>query len=117
MLETLCFFAERIMKTTDTWIIKSLTENITADLEWDRISPHKLYELNKAKYDQNPALRKRLIETAPHRLIEASTSKKWGGGAPFSDPIYDQGIVPGHNKFGDSLTRHRDELIAALELT
>ena len=67
--------AEKIMKTTKTWDIKKLTENITPDLEWERIAPHKLFQLNKAKYDQNPALRKRLIETAPHRLIEASTSK------------------------------------------
>ena len=107
------------MKTKNTWEIKSLTENIVADSEWDRISPHKLYELYKAKYAQNPALREKLIKTAPHRLIEASKSKKWGGGgggAPFSDPIYDQGIVPGHNKFGDTLTRHRNELIAALNL-
>ena len=108
--------AEKIMKTTNTWDIKKLTENIVADPEWDRISPHKLYELKKGKYDQNPPLRKRLIETAPHRLVEGSKSKKWGGGAPFSDPIYDQGIVPGHNKFGDTLTRHRDELIASLEM-
>ena len=108
--------AEKIMKTTNAWDIKSLTENITADPEWDRISPHKLYELNKAKYAQNPTLRKKMIETAPHRLIEASKSKKWGGGAPFADPIYNQGIVPGHNKFGDTFTRHRDELIAAQNL-
>ena len=101
--------AEKIMRTENTWEIMDLTENIVPDFAWERLSPHKLYELNKAKYDQNPALRKRLIETAPHRLIEASKSKKWGGGAPFSDPIYD--------KFGDTLTRHRDELIAALAIT
>ena len=75
------------MKTTKTWDIKKLTENITPDLEWERMAPHKLFQLNKAKYDQNPPLRKRLIETAPHRLIEASTSKKWGGGGGGAPPF------------------------------
>ena len=109
--------AETIMKTTNAWRIKSLTENITKDAEWERMEPHKLYELNREKYDQNPELKERLIATAPHRLIEASTSKKWGGGAPFDDEIYDKGIVPGHNKFGDSLTVLRDEYIAKMALS
>ena len=109
--------AEKVMKSTKPWEIKSLTKDIKQDLEWERMAPHKLYELNREKYDQNPELRERLIATAPHRLIEASTSQKWGGGAPFADEIYDKGIVPGHNKFGDTLTRHRDELIAKMALS
>ena len=57
-----------------------MADNIEQDAEWERMEPLKLYELNREKNNQNPDLKKRLIATAPHRLIEASTSKHLGGG-------------------------------------
>ena len=109
--------AERILKEDDIAKIRELSHEYPRSPGWERIAPHKLYELNRAKFNQNPHLRARLIATAPHRLIEASIDKKWGGAAPYSSGVYDKGIVPGRNVFGDKLTSLRDELIANDMLT
>ena len=55
--------------------------------EWNNSSPELLWELFDEKMKQNPQLLQRLIQTAPLQLIEASTSRRWGGGAP-SIPNY-----------------------------
>ena len=104
--------AEKILKEQNTTKIKTLSHDYPRSLEWERIGPHKLYKLNKEKYRQNPELLAKLVATAPHRLIEASVDQRWGGAAPYSSGIYDQGIVPGRNLFGDKLTSLRDEFIS-----
>ena len=109
--------AERILKEHRIDKIKELSHEYPRSLEWERISPHKLYELNREKFKQNPTLLARLIATAPHRLIEASIDQKWGGAAPYSSGVYDDGIVPGRNIFGDKLTDLRDEFIANASIT
>ena len=81
---------------------------------WNRIAPGKLWSLNDAKYSQNKPLMDKLIETAPHRLVEASIDGKWGGGAPFGAGCYDEGVVPGHNVFGEMATTYRDQQIAQM---
>ena len=80
------------------------------------MAPGKLGELNEAKYSQNPTLLKKLIDTAPHKLVEASVDSSWGGGAPFGADVYEQGIIPGRNTFGEIATNLRDTKIAQLEL-
>ena len=104
--------AERILKEHNISQIRKLSHEYPRSPEWERISPHKLYELNREKFKQNPHLRAKLIATAPHRLIEASIDQKWGGAAEYSSGVYDEGIVPGRNVFGDKLTGLRDEFIA-----
>ena len=101
--------AERILKTDDIAKIRELSHEYPRSPGWERLAPHKLYELNREKFTQNPHLRARLIATAPHRLIEASIDQKWGGAAPYSSGVYDEGIVPGRNVFGDKLTSLRDD--------
>ena len=55
---------------------------------------------------------KRLLDTAPHKFIEASVCSKsgggGGGGCPFGSDIYEQGQVPGANLCGKQLTKYRD---------
>ena len=61
---------------------------------------------------EHPELLERLIDTAPLRLIKASTSMRWGGGGgggvPFESELYDSGEFPGSKYFGDLATRYRD---------
>ena len=104
--------AERILKEHNITKIRKLAHGYPRSPEWERISPHKLYELNREKFRQNPHLRARLVATAPHRLIEASVDQKWGGAADFSSGVYDEGLVPGRNIFGDKLMDLREEFIA-----
>ena len=39
-----------------------------------------------------------------------------GGGGPYGADIYEQGIVPGKNTFGDMETTYRDQKIAQKDL-
>ena len=68
--------AERILKEHRIDKICELSHEYPRSPEWERIGPHKIYELNREKYNQNPHLRAKLIATAPHRLIEASIDQK-----------------------------------------
>ena len=79
------------------------------------ISVPTLKRLMVKKFEQNPDLLQDLIDTAPHRLIEASWDLLWGGGKPFDSTYYDDGTFVGVNKFGDMATSWRDEIIATIQ--
>ena len=49
-----------------------------------------------------------LLNTTPHRLIEASWDPLWGGGAPYESKVYDENRFEGFNQFGDMATKYRD---------
>ena len=66
----------------DTKFIKDISHRIPKSDSWNRIAPGKLWSLNDAKYSQNQPLLDKLIQMAPHRLVEASIDGKWGVGAP-----------------------------------
>ena len=104
--------AEKIMKTSDTKLIKTISHDIPKSELWDKMSPGILWDLTDCKYTQNPPLMKKLLDTAPHRLVEASIDSKWGGGAPFGSDTYNEGVVPGKNVYGDMATTYRDQKIA-----
>ena len=79
-----------------------------------------MWDLNKAKFDQNSDLKKQLLETAPAFLIEASVDSKWGGGGgggacPFASDIYEQVIVPGTNLCGTQLIQYRDNILKDMD--
>ena len=103
--------AETIMDLTNAHEIKIAAKNLPDSVEWGEMGPGVLWELNLAKFSQNPDLKQRLLETAPHPLVEASVDSKWGGGCPYGSDIYDQGQVPGKNIAGKQLTKQRDEMI------
>ena len=107
--------AEAIMDLYKAVDIKDVAKNLSDSDEWNEMSPKVLLQLNQAKYDQNPDLKQRLIETAPHPIVEASIDAKWGGGCPFGSDIYEQGQVPGKNLAGLQLTKQRDDSIKDLE--
>ena len=94
--------------------LKNLSEQIPDSEEWSQMAPVTMWDLNECKYDQNPDLRKNLLETAPHKLIEASVDSKWGGACPFLSDIYEQGMIPGANLCGNQLTKYRDDLITKM---
>ena len=108
--------AKKILETTCAKRIKDISKDIPKSDTWKKIAPGKLLELNDAKYSQNPPLLKKLIETAPHKLVEATIDSFWGGGASFGADVYEQGIVPGSNTFGEMATDLRDRKIAHIDL-
>ena len=76
--------AEAVLKMEDAQQIQRETADIETTTEWKEDAPNKLWKLFDIKMSQHPELRERLLETWPLSLIEASWSKKWGGGAPLS---------------------------------
>ena len=68
--------AECILKKDDTGKVKDMSHKYPRSAEWERIAPHKLHNLNREKFKQNPYLRARLISTEPHPLIKALIDKK-----------------------------------------
>ena len=108
--------ATKILGTRDTKVIKELSHDIPKSESWNKIAPTTLWGLMDAKFSQNPPLMKQLIDTAPHKLIEASMDGKWGGGAPYGSDVYEQGLVPGRNVYGEMATTYRDQKITQLSI-
>ena len=104
--------AVNIETSTEAWDIMYAGSDISTTEEWNDSAPDLLAELVIIKYEQHPELLERLISTYPHRLIEASVSKRWGGGAPISSDIYESDKpLPGKNVFGDIETNYRNTII------
>ena len=107
--------ATTIMQMSEALEMKEEASNIVVTDEWNDQAPDFLLKLFDEKMKQNPHLLERLLETAPLPLMEASKSKKWGGGAPFHSKLYDEGKYPGKNIFGKTATNYRDNEIRARE--
>ena len=92
-----------IMDTDNVADIRDLAANLPKSEKWLKMAPERMWDLDDAKFSQNPDLRQQLLDTAPHKLIEASVDSKWGGACPFGSDIYEQGQIPEAN-FGEQLT-------------
>ena len=103
--------AQAIMNIHEPITIKDLSKRRPKSEGWSKEAPGKAWELNEAKYEQNPDLKRRLLDTAPALLIEATIDSKWGGACPYGSDIYDQGQVPGANICGKQLTQYRDNIL------
>lgn len=68
---------------------------------WDRIKFNIMYEIVKAKFEQNSELREKLLETGDSHLEEGNT---WG------DRIWGTVSGKGQNNLGKILMRVREEL-------
>ena len=106
--------AKKIMLIHNAYDIKDAAASLPKSEAWGKIAPSVMWKLNEAKFDQNPDLKKQLLDTAPTPLIEASIDSKWGGACPFGSDIYEQGQVPGSNLCGTQLTKYRDDLLATM---
>ena len=107
--------AAKIMATHEPIEIKDISSALPKSDGWNHVAPSFMWDLNGAKYEQNPELKCQLIETAPVLLIEAYVDSKWGGACPYGSDIYEQGQIPGSNLCGNQLTKYRDDLIADME--
>ena len=103
----------KILRSSEPWECKKLGRGVTPfdAAQWDRVKYDIVKDANRAKYEQNPDLLRKLMETGDSILAEASPMDyEWGIGldaaaARKSDP-YDW---PGRNLLGKLLTELRDE--------
>ena len=106
--------AKAILDVHNPYDFKDLIVNLPKTDKWAAKAPGVMWDLNEAKYGQNPELKRQLLDTAPRKLIEASVDSKWGGACPFGSDIYEQGQVPGSNLCGEQLTKYRDDELAEM---
>ena len=92
----------------DGYRIKEMCKDIPKNPDWDKVKVPTIRRLMIKKFLQNKDLYDALMETAPHRLVEASWDLLWGGGQPFESEAYDNGTFEGVNQFGDMVTEWRD---------
>ena len=81
--------------------------------EWDKIKSVIVYNGNFEKFNQNEQLQKKLIETYPKTLVEASPDDTiWGIGLSISNPDrFHQSMWKGENMLGYILTDVRNRLM------
>ena len=104
---------EKIMHATKPGACKQLGRRVKPWNQelWDREKLNIMVRVTRAKYDQNPMLRKKLIETGTAVLAEASPRDRvWGIGLSIKDA--EAGVAwKGQNLLGQALMLVRTELL------
>lgn len=80
---------------------KKLGRQVQLREDWEQIKDQVMYEICKAKFEQNPDLREKLLATGDEILVEGNT---WG------DRIWGTVHGVGENRLGRILMRVRSEL-------
>ena len=106
--------AEKIMKTSNPRMHKEygrLIENFNDDV-WLEVCRKVVKEGNRAKFTQNPHLKKELLNTKGTTLVETNPNDcRWGIGLHALDPkSQKRSMWRGSNWLGEILTDLRDEL-------
>ena len=103
--------ANQIMQTDDSYEAMNLGKKLGDNDEWKRDCVTYLIPILKAKFDQNPELKRRLKNVKGH-LYEATTHEIFGAGLTLaqSGRICQQNTTAG-NKLGLELERLRDHYI------
>ena len=108
--------AARILATAEPREHKALGRKVRGfdDAAWRRAREGIVYDGNRAKFTQSPALLEALLATRGTELVEASPFDRiWGIGLGADHPAAsDPSKWRGQNLLGRILTRLRDELIA-----
>jgi ribA/ribD-fused uncharacterized protein len=108
--------AEKIMQATHPSTQKQLGREVKGFVreQWDAVSRDEVYKGCYFKFEQNPQLKKELLETEGTILVEASPSDNiWGIGLSESNPdAYDETKWKGTNWLGKVLTKLRDDMLA-----
>ena len=104
---------DRIMGTNDPAIQKQVSHDIELDQdEWRRYSKDIMYRGVLAKFSQNEALARVLLETGDRHMAEASkTDLYWGIGMSMYDhDVTDSSKWLGENMMGELLMRIRTDM-------
>ncbi|NRP11357.1 N-glycosidase YbiA [Aliiroseovarius sp. xm-m-379] len=106
--------AQEILDATDPGQQKALGRKVRgfSEAQWDLHKEEIVYRINRAKYHQNKGLRRKLFQTIPHMMIEASpVDSIWGIGLDAKNAaLTDPELWPGQNLLGQILTQVRTEL-------
>ena len=102
--------ARKILASRDVLEIKRLGDEITTSKEWDFDKEKINFKCQKCKFDQNPALKKKLIKTEGLELAEATHNNFWATGYRLGAKELKNGewkVKGGKNKHGEGLMKLR----------
>ncbi|WP_424964867.1 MULTISPECIES: NADAR family protein [unclassified Dinoroseobacter] len=107
--------AEQIVQANEPGKQKALGRTVRGfdDDIWDAEKEALVFAINLAKFEQNKGLRRKLFQTLPSDLAEASPlDTVWGIGLDSSQATTTHpDLWPGQNLLGRALTKVRDTLI------
>ncbi len=106
--------ASQILETDDAAEIKQLGRTVRGydDHVWNGVRQIIVYEGLRAKFSQNPTLKKQLLDTGNAILAECAVRDRiWGIGLSMTDPdCFDSGKWKGQNLLGYALMMVREGL-------
>ena len=108
MLVNLTDLAQKIQDTPCPFVAKSLGGSIKIPI-WDNVGEDIVKMGIRYKYDQNPQLKKILMDTGNKTIIECTPDMKWGAAISLDSKIFGTGKYPGQNITGHSLQELRVE--------
>ena len=108
MLANLKNLAQKIYDTICPYAAKNLGGSVTIPM-WETMDVTIIRGAMKAKYDQNPHLKKILLDTGTKTILECTPDKKWGAGISLDSKLFGTGRHPGSNVTGHQLQELRVE--------
>ncbi len=101
----------KIMSTNVPSVQKSVRVKNYSDQEWNMKSMDVMYRAVKLKFEQNPYLKEKLLETGSKLLVEASPfDRHWGVGISMNSPDITNRSKWGENRLGKILMEIRADL-------
>ena len=82
---------------------KSMGRGVELREDWEEVKDQIMYEVVKAKFQQNPDLKQKLLDTGDAEIVEGNHHKDWYWGV-------DMGTMQGYNKLGKICEKVREEL-------
>lgn len=108
------YYFSKIMETSNAYLIKKFGRQIRGfdPVVWDQHKFDIVTEGNRLKFNQNPALMKRLVKTGSKTIVEAAHyDKVWGNGLTTEQSVNTpEEDWPGQNLLGKAIMVVREEL-------
>ena len=108
MLVNLTELAQAIQDTNCPYAAKSIGGSVHIPI-WDDVGEDVVKQAIRYKYDQNPQLKKILLETGTRTILECTPDMKWGAAISLDSKLFGTGRYPGQNVTGHSLQELRVE--------
>ena len=108
MLANLTELAQRIRDARSPYEAKRLGGSVTIP-NWNNVGEEIVRTAMKLKFDQNPLLKKILLDTGTKTILECTPDMKWGAAIALESKLFGKGKYPGGNVTGHSLQELRVE--------
>ena len=109
MLANLEDLAQKIRDTECPYTAKSIGGSVQIPM-WSNVDEEVVKLAIKTKYEQNPHLRKILLNTGTKTILECTPDLKWGAAISLDSKLFGTGRHPGRNLTGCFLQEERVEL-------